>query len=650
MTMNNGNKKTFSETIAIVDYWPEIENAETECILRISSALEELNCQCVVINRHGYLTDDPNTHVDEISAKFVIALHFDTAKCWDTFTYYGLWNPLDFYFQWNYREKSQNVISNDAFLSCGSNVADDHARRLLSGVGRVVQSEFPTLYHGVHDPVLTPSLGRQRLFYCGINWEAISGKGGRHHELLKLLDEKGVLDIYGPEVFQGVKVWDGYSSYQGSIPFDGKTLISKVAKSGIGLVLSSQSHINSGLMSSRLFECLSAGVPVICDENPFAKSNFGNLLYYIDASQPPHLVASQIIEHVEYIKENSQLALEKAKEAQDIYLSKFSLKKNLTVLLRTGNPSLDVKNTNSGSELYSIFIADECDHHFMGKLNRFADYVGERQDRFPVVILPEGTSVARVNDIHKIFSAVTVIFYDKKEHLNAFGAGFINVVADFIRELKIDSIVHIVPPWENPGWRIVDLMCRAIDDDDELDFVSAGYTVKENCRKPNEGKAIFEPSIKLDKVLDANYPFAISSCVFKKNKIFDSVLCSIRYTPYFWGRLMYASYQKNGNGLHVSFMASVYDFDGYVEKFRLNSHEQLFRETEIFIDVLGFEFVNERLRGPAVIPAAQIDPISFVNSLDVSAAQVLVKKLYKTIKLPSVMDGIVKWMWKKGQI
>ena len=73
--------------------------------------------------------------------------------------------------------------------------------------------------------------------YCGINWEKLTGKKGRFDELLKKLDENNLISIYGPEIFHGIRPWEGYRNYKGEIPFDGISMIKEIAKCGIALVI-----------------------------------------------------------------------------------------------------------------------------------------------------------------------------------------------------------------------------------------------------------------------------------------------------------------------------------------------------------------------------------------------------------------------------
>jgi hypothetical protein len=146
------------------------------------------------------------------------------------------------------------------------------------------------------------------------------------------LDKTGLLRIYGPTIFQGAKVWAGYESYVREVPFDGVSMIDEISKAGVALVLSSQAHKDSELMSNRLFESVAAGALVICDENQFAKKFFGDSLLYIDSRSPIEQIYSDITRHLDWAQKHPDQALAMIAKAQDIFRQKFTLIRNLSDL------------------------------------------------------------------------------------------------------------------------------------------------------------------------------------------------------------------------------------------------------------------------------------------------------------------------------
>ena len=313
---------------AVVKLWPEIKTAEDECIARLKLAAKAMHVECIEIHADGSLIDSPSVKVSKHTVDFVIHLHYDTPKRYDAFSFVALWNPLRFYHEWGYARCSRNLTTHDDFISCSSDAADDHVSRMVRHTATHLPPYF-RLYHSTAGVIHPPGLGDGKLFYAGINWEAITGGKSRHGEVLKRLDKSGLLRIYGPQIFQGVRVWAGYDSYVREVPFDGISMIDEIAKAGIALVLSSQPHKESSLMSNRLFESIAAGALVICDENPFAKRFFGDCLLYIDIRSPVEVMLADVTRHLEWATTHRAQALAMIAKSQAIFKEHFTLTRNL---------------------------------------------------------------------------------------------------------------------------------------------------------------------------------------------------------------------------------------------------------------------------------------------------------------------------------
>lgn len=316
---------------AVVKLWSDIKTAEDECVARLRIAAQALGVECVEIYADGRLISSPGVKVAKDNVDFVLHLHYDTPKQYDAFSFVALWNPVEFYHWWGYGRCSRNLTTHDDFISCSSDAADDHLARMVRKAPTHLPPHF-RLYHSTPDVMRPPSLGEGKLFYVGINWEAISGGKSRHQEVLKRLDKTGLLRIYGPALFQGVKVWAGYESYVHELPFDGMAVIEAIAKAGVALVLSSPAHKASALMSNRLFESLAAGALVICDENPFARKFFGDSLLYIDGRASVEQIHVDITRHLSWAKSHPDAALAKIAQAQEIFRRHFTLIGNLAEL------------------------------------------------------------------------------------------------------------------------------------------------------------------------------------------------------------------------------------------------------------------------------------------------------------------------------
>lgn len=319
----------------VVKLWPKMQVAEDEVIARLKVAAEKIGARCVEITPDGkYLGTGRYAERDELD--FAIHLHFETPKAYDLHSLVALWNPLEFYYIMRpgvgYRPFSENIVSHDDFLSCGSKQADDHVRRQLKN-GR--PGPDLTMYHSLAEPIIAPSLGEKKIFYVGINWERVGGRKSRHQDILNLLDDTGTLRIHGPEKVNGIRVWEDFKSYIGPIPFDGSSVIERIAEAGIVLVLSSDAHKDAEMMSNRLFEGLAAGAVIISDENPFSRRHFGDDLLYVDTTKPAEETANDILAHVEWVRSNPNEAKAMAERAQARFKSHYTMDRSLNDIYRS---------------------------------------------------------------------------------------------------------------------------------------------------------------------------------------------------------------------------------------------------------------------------------------------------------------------------
>ncbi len=316
---------------AIVKLWPEIKAAEDENIARFKITAKRLGLECVEINPEGYVIGASGIKINNENCDFAIHLHFETPKIYDLFSFVALWNPVQFFHDWGYERFSRIILTHDDFISCGSKAADDHVRRLIRNDIYHLPPKF-TLNHTLSEPIFSPSSKPSSIFYAGINWEKLGKGKSRHQELLSLLDDTGKLAIYGPRIFQGVNVWEDYKSYKNEIPFDGVSMIKRISECGISLVLSSDAHKKSSLMSNRLFESAAAGAVIICDENPYAYNIFGDSLLYIDTRKPVDEQFRCILDHFTWIINNPSDAQQLAQKSQKIFLNDLTLDKQLSNL------------------------------------------------------------------------------------------------------------------------------------------------------------------------------------------------------------------------------------------------------------------------------------------------------------------------------
>lgn len=312
--------------------WPDIKNAEYEIVERWKMTCQRMNINFLLINNNGTIWQTP-FHTNNIPPEFfycIISSHWESPKTTNVVTYGLMWNPIAFLQDPSIRERIQTV---DKFIPCSSPVLDDFYRSTFPG------KPFTTypIHHSLSSPILDLTLGEKKCFYVGINWEALNGNKGRFHDLFTELDKRDLVNIYGPEIFLNQRVWRDYRNYKGEIPFDGESVIHMIHRCGIGLVLSSKGHVDSAIVSSRLFECLAAGVAIISNKNPWVEREFGDDIFYVDTSpeQDMAVVAERIGEIVRHISENEDAVMEKVRRCREKFLSKFLLDHELKRFLET---------------------------------------------------------------------------------------------------------------------------------------------------------------------------------------------------------------------------------------------------------------------------------------------------------------------------
>jgi glycosyltransferase involved in cell wall biosynthesis len=310
-------------TIAVIRMWPEQACAEHECVERIRTAAELVGVRVIELDKFGHIVGTPRQRVAREDVDFVIHLHYETAKTYDAVSVAAMWNPTQFYFDWGFDRHWSNQMSHDVYAYTGS---PEIKKLVRASRGDFVAADMPLLNHTLADPIIPPKVHDEyRVFYCGINWEKLTNKPARHDAVLRELDKKGVLDVYGPTEIRGVKLWDGYKGYHGSLPFDGRTIIGKIADAGACLVFSSEAHINSGIMSSRLFEAMAAGAVVIGDEHPFLPAAIGDNYIRVPSTLPAEERVKRIVEALERFGRDPQEALAMASASQQAMLASYHL-------------------------------------------------------------------------------------------------------------------------------------------------------------------------------------------------------------------------------------------------------------------------------------------------------------------------------------
>jgi hypothetical protein len=310
-------------TIAVIRMWPEQACAEHECVERLRTAAELVGVKVIELDKFGHIVGTPRQRVARDDVDFVIHLHYETAKTYDAVSVAAMWNPTQFYFDWGFERHWSNQMSHDVYAYTGS---PEIKKLVRASRGDFVADDMPLLNHTLAEPIIAPKPhDSYRVLYCGINWEKLTNKPARHDAVLRELDKQGVLDVYGPREIRGVKLWDGYKGYKGSLPFDGRTIIEKIAEAGACLVFSSDAHMRSGIMSNRLFEAMAAGAVVIGDEHSFIPAAIGDNFLCVPSTLTAEERAKRIVDALRRFGRHPQEAVALATAAQQALVRSYHL-------------------------------------------------------------------------------------------------------------------------------------------------------------------------------------------------------------------------------------------------------------------------------------------------------------------------------------
>ena len=314
---------------AIVCSWPERQAAENETISRISYAASLINKDVIVITTNGEILNNfkpTKKFITNEDVDFVINLHYSTPKGYDGFSYVALWNPIDFYYSSfnGYFGNIANTLTHHDALSCYADIVDHQFIRNSKKLNKLHEKPYFYLSHSNAGPYYEPDgKNRDKIFYCGINWDKNNTNNGRFGDIFKILGKKEIIEIYGPE-----RYWKGITkAYRGFIPFDGISLIKVMSKNLLGIAFSHKAHIESKMISSRIFELVSAGVLPICDQNEFVIKHFGDLVLYCDTTKND--IIEQIEKHYTWAKQNPDKVNEMVIKLQDLIKDKYNIAKQI---------------------------------------------------------------------------------------------------------------------------------------------------------------------------------------------------------------------------------------------------------------------------------------------------------------------------------
>ena len=321
--------------IGIVNPWPGDMSAESEVITRMKRGASEIGARMVVVDGFGTVLDEnqckTNQFVNPDDLSFVISTHYETAKTVDAFTYHVVWNPPEIPLGLEYYAErvTDQYVMNDDFLIYDYGGMSNHLRSMLMRKPRTLEGASMLTASFPRSAMLKPKLEDPKMFYCGMNWESVTGEKSRHGGLFRLLDNSGKVKFFGPEQVEawgGIRPWDGYKCYQYSIPFDGFSIVKEINECGVCLVLSSDIHRRAAAATNRVYEACAAGAVIISDDNEFMLRNFKDAALFITYNKSdPQDTFNQVMERYNWIIDHPEEALQIARNAQKVFSEKFSL-------------------------------------------------------------------------------------------------------------------------------------------------------------------------------------------------------------------------------------------------------------------------------------------------------------------------------------
>lgn len=334
--------------IILISRWPNIKNAEYELIEKIKKVSSK-SFEITITDYLGYEFKSKkiiNNNKLYKNYDFAISFHYDTPKALNIPTYLFVANPLAFMHSREdyFTRIIPRIISYDGYLYNGSKKLKSHNEGLLGFESTNQDLNF--FSSCALAQIKQPSKSRKKenlektLFYCGVNWEVLTDNTGRMNDLLKKLDHQNLLHIYGPKIMNNQSPWRGFKNYFGEIPFDGNSIIDQMSEYTAALAISSPAHISSETSSSRVFEAIAAGIPVISDENKYISELFGDSIFYIEGNSINEKFDS-IKKTVKTIQNNKFEALKRVKVAQKILREKYIFEHSLLNV----HQNLKIKNS-----------------------------------------------------------------------------------------------------------------------------------------------------------------------------------------------------------------------------------------------------------------------------------------------------------------
>jgi hypothetical protein len=261
---------------------------------------------------HDFFAGSSIRDAKDCGADFIFALHYETAKVSPLFTVALVWNPTEFLGRAG-RHAWVKTMTHDAHLYASEGLRRHFAEAPAKGYRA---SDLGNFYPSAERTGFEPPTVFTVPTYIGALWQK-----GRHDELFSALNDASAINGYGPS--------DGWSRfkniYRGGFAMDGRSYQTVYRRTGMGLCLHSEEHLEEGIPAMRIFEVVASGCVAICDEHSFVKEQFGDTVHYIDTKRSPREIVGEINAVVEKIRGNPGQAREMAEAAHHIFNERLSL-------------------------------------------------------------------------------------------------------------------------------------------------------------------------------------------------------------------------------------------------------------------------------------------------------------------------------------
>ena len=290
-----------------------LKTAEVEFMRRLDLCAERRGLGLKVV--------DWSHEIAESGADFVLSLHEVSPKLTPVPTICAMWNPPSGIR--NDPVRCENIRSFDGYMAASRAtehfIAEQNA--VCAGPPKPV-ADFR--FYPTAPSRIAQASSYDSVVYLGVHWD-----GQRHGDFLTSLARDDSISLYGPP-----EAWSHVgAAYRGSIPFDGTSVIRRLAEHGIALCLHRQPHKLDDTPSMRLFEAASAGCLIICDDIGFAKDAFGDSIFVLADDESRDERVRQILA---WARANHRKAGEMARASQRIFERRFSLDVLLPKVLSFG--------------------------------------------------------------------------------------------------------------------------------------------------------------------------------------------------------------------------------------------------------------------------------------------------------------------------